>query len=435
MGRSSRLAIGAIAAAVAAGQVAPSHLGAAVALGARGGPARSREARPRLGARALLPVAGRSRRSIAIRLAVVPAGPAPLDVPPDGDGPWTLVVEVDRLAARRTADRDARARRPTPRSGVHGRGDAAALSGRRSRAIASSSTARSGRAPTRPTARTSSGSVRSGRSTSRTLGDRAGARRPRPAPRGAAARRGRGARPRPARARGRTRRRDPDRPARPGRSRPRGGVHDGRRQPRRRDLRLEHRDRRGGHRRDDRTAGAPPSVGRDDRRDRRLRRVRRCVAVGRARGADGRRRPAGARERPRGTRDRGPRLGRDAAARHRPEPHRRRRLPAVVAGDGRPHRLGDAADRMDRARSAAAASRAGWPRASASRSRRRPRRCRSSSSRSAGWRSCRRSSTSSSSRSSRRRWPPASSRWRAACARRSPGRRRSSGPSSPRPAG
>ena len=46
-----------------------------------------------MGARALLPIAV-GAGLVAIRLAVVPAGPALLDRPPDGDGPWTLVVEA-----------------------------------------------------------------------------------------------------------------------------------------------------------------------------------------------------------------------------------------------------------------------------------------------------------------------------------------------------
>ena len=92
MGRSGRLALGAIVAAVAAGQVAPSHLGAAIALGLAcilliG------EVRPHPGVRALLAVA-LGAGLVAIRLAVVPAGPPTLDVPPDGDGPWSLVVEA-----------------------------------------------------------------------------------------------------------------------------------------------------------------------------------------------------------------------------------------------------------------------------------------------------------------------------------------------------
>ena len=76
---------------------------------------------------------------------------------------------------------------------------------------------------------------------------------------------------------------DPDRPARPGRPRPRRRLHDGRREPRRRDLRLEHRDRRRRDRGCRRPARAATPLGRHDRRDRRVRRVRRGVAVGRSR--------------------------------------------------------------------------------------------------------------------------------------------------------
>ena len=92
MGRSSRLAIGAIVAAVAAGQVAPSHLGAAIAL-ALAAILLVGEARPRLGVGTLLPVV-LGAAAVAIRLAVVPAGAPPLDHPPDGNGPWHLVVEA-----------------------------------------------------------------------------------------------------------------------------------------------------------------------------------------------------------------------------------------------------------------------------------------------------------------------------------------------------
>jgi competence protein ComEC len=91
MGRSGRLAIGAVIAAVAAGQVAPSHLGAAVALSLAAilivG-----EARPRLGVASLVPIV-LGAALIVIRLSMVPAGSPPLDRPPDGGGPWTLVVE------------------------------------------------------------------------------------------------------------------------------------------------------------------------------------------------------------------------------------------------------------------------------------------------------------------------------------------------------
>ncbi len=92
MGRSSRLAIGAIAAAVAAGQVAPNHLGAAVAL-ALAAILLIGEVRPRLGAAACLPIV-LGAGAIVVRLALVPAGPPPLERPPDGDGPWRLVVEA-----------------------------------------------------------------------------------------------------------------------------------------------------------------------------------------------------------------------------------------------------------------------------------------------------------------------------------------------------
>ncbi len=91
MGRSSRLAIGAIAAAVAAGQLAPSHLGAAVAL-ALATILLLGEVRPRLGARSVMPIA-LGAGAIALRLAIAPSGAPALDRPPAGDGPWHLVVE------------------------------------------------------------------------------------------------------------------------------------------------------------------------------------------------------------------------------------------------------------------------------------------------------------------------------------------------------
>src|SRR6476659_9118277 len=91
MGRSSRLAIGAIVAAVAAGQIAPNHLGAAVTLGLAA-ILLLREARPRLGVGALLPVTF-GAAAIAVRLTMMPAAPPPPDRPPEGDGPWRMVVE------------------------------------------------------------------------------------------------------------------------------------------------------------------------------------------------------------------------------------------------------------------------------------------------------------------------------------------------------
>ena len=99
MGRSSRLAIGAIAAAVAAGQVAPSHLGAAVAL-ALATILLLGEVRPRLRARSVLPFAF-GAGAIALRLAAVAGGPAGARPPPDGNGPWHLVVEA--VGSPRTA--------------------------------------------------------------------------------------------------------------------------------------------------------------------------------------------------------------------------------------------------------------------------------------------------------------------------------------------
>ena len=92
MGRSSRLALGAIAAAVAAGQIAPNHLAAAIALGSAAillfG-----EVRPRSRPGRFLPVilgAG----LVMLRLGLSGGGPGWLDQPPDGHGPWRLVVEA-----------------------------------------------------------------------------------------------------------------------------------------------------------------------------------------------------------------------------------------------------------------------------------------------------------------------------------------------------
>ena len=91
MGRSSRLAIGAIAGAVAAGQIATSHLGAAVALG-MAAILLLNEARPALRVGTLVPVAT-GAALITIRLAVMPPESWPVDGPPEGRGPWTMIVE------------------------------------------------------------------------------------------------------------------------------------------------------------------------------------------------------------------------------------------------------------------------------------------------------------------------------------------------------
>jgi competence protein ComEC len=90
MGRSSRLAIGAIAAAVSASQIAPNHLGAAVALGIAA-LLLVREVHPRSWVHWALPVVA-GAGLIALRLVLVPAGSPPLERPPAGEGPWTLLV-------------------------------------------------------------------------------------------------------------------------------------------------------------------------------------------------------------------------------------------------------------------------------------------------------------------------------------------------------
>lgn len=92
MGRSNRLALGAIAAAVAAAEVAPSHLGAAIAL-ALAAILLIGETRPRWGAGTFLPVVV-GAGLIAVRLAMVPVGSTTLGLPPEGSGPWPLVVEA-----------------------------------------------------------------------------------------------------------------------------------------------------------------------------------------------------------------------------------------------------------------------------------------------------------------------------------------------------
>ncbi|HEV7603563.1 MAG TPA: ComEC/Rec2 family competence protein [Candidatus Limnocylindrales bacterium] len=92
MGRSSRLATGAIIAAVAAGQVAPGHLAAGVAL-ALAAILLVGATIPRLSARSLLPIA-LGAALIVLRLALIPAAPTAPDVPPAGRGPWHLIVEA-----------------------------------------------------------------------------------------------------------------------------------------------------------------------------------------------------------------------------------------------------------------------------------------------------------------------------------------------------
>ncbi len=90
MGRSARVAAGAIAAAMAADRMGSQYLAAAIALavaallllGEMGASARSRRAWP------LVVGAG----LIVTRLAMAPSGPPTLAEPPPGNGPWELVV-------------------------------------------------------------------------------------------------------------------------------------------------------------------------------------------------------------------------------------------------------------------------------------------------------------------------------------------------------
>src|SRR6185436_10278031 len=90
MGRSGRLAVGAIVAAVCAGQAAPTHLLAGVAL-AMAAVLLLAQVRPTGSLRGLAPVAI-GAGLLAVRIVATPAGPAVLDVPPEGGGPWALAV-------------------------------------------------------------------------------------------------------------------------------------------------------------------------------------------------------------------------------------------------------------------------------------------------------------------------------------------------------
>ena len=152
--------------------------------------------------------------------------------------------------------------------------------------------------------------------------------------------------------------------------------------------------------------GAAPARRRPRRRDRRVRPVRRRVAVGRPGRRDGRRRPARPRDRPGGPSRGGARLGGRAPAPRRSRARPRRRVPAVDAGDRRDPGLGEprSTERLGRL---AGGRVPGWLAESLGVSlAAQAATCRSSSltfgrlaDRVAG------RSTSRSSRSSRRRWP------------------------------
>jgi competence protein ComEC len=89
MGRSGRLAIGAIGAALAAGHIAPNFLGAAVALTLAALLVLG-EAHPRRGVRLVLPIVV-GAGLIAVRLAIAPPSVS-LGLPPEGAGPWSMMV-------------------------------------------------------------------------------------------------------------------------------------------------------------------------------------------------------------------------------------------------------------------------------------------------------------------------------------------------------
>ncbi len=318
MGRSSRLAIGAIAAAVGAGQVAPSHLGAAISLGLAA-ILLVHEVRPSLRAGTLIPVAI-GAALIAIRLAVTPTASILLDTPPDGSGPWALMVEttgsphdgqqVATLVTLPGDDRPFHVAATLPRYPEVIPGDRVVVEG----SVRPRPDSPYGQYLERI------GAVGTHRLANPDRPD--GSRRSCPPPRVAPPGRGRRPDPGPARARGGPGRRHPHRSARPGRPGPRRGLHDGRRQPCGRDLGLEHRDRRRRDRGHDRSARPSSPVDRDHRCDRRLRGVRRCVGVGRSGGPHGRRCPARARDRPGRTGCGRPRLGGRSPSRLRPGTHR-----------------------------------------------------------------------------------------------------------------
>ena len=223
----------------------------------------------------LIGIRGAAGGSSSVGASAIPSGAGPwigvvetVGAPRDGNRPATIRLEGSApllVAATLPVVPGGRARRP----GAGARRDPAATTGRLRRL------------------------PRSHR-----RGGHAARRRPRAAPgrghRRADARglpplrRGR-SRPGAAGAGGRAGGRDPDRAARPGRSRSGRRLHDRRRQPRRRDLGLEHRDRgvdarRAGGWRPAASSGDPHGA-----RDRRVRGVRRAVAVGRPGGRHGRR--------------------------------------------------------------------------------------------------------------------------------------------------
>ena len=288
---------------------APSHLGAGGRARHGGASCSSREARPSGSVRGRC-VAGRRRRRAdrapPRRRAGRAAGRSTSR--PTGDGPWTLVVEA--IGSPRDGQQTATLGTPPGRrAGVHGRGDAAALSGRRpgDRVVVDGHDPAAARLAVRRVPRADR------RRRDADVADaRASSRRPTT----------------PADA---SRRCDAARPRRLTRVLPEpeaglaAGILIGLRDRVDRDLAAAFTTAGVSHvvaisgwniaivaaaiaavagR-----SGPSPPVGRDDRRDRRVRRVRRRIGLGRPRGADGRRRPARARERPRRARATPPSAG------------------------------------------------------------------------------------------------------------------------------
>ena len=287
---------------------------------------------------------------IGLRSATSAEAPPP-GPPPSGDGPWIATVQSVGAprAGHKAGDRAARGDPPVivaatlpyyppvvpgDRVGPD-RQDPAATRGRLRRLPGPD---QRGRDAARGHAR---GAARLGLARRR-------ARRHSPGRRG-------GPRSRNPRARGGSGRGRADRAPGPRRPRPGRGVHDGRREPRGRHLRLEHRHRRvhaRGHRRGTATTPAGNPHG---GRDRPVRGVRGAIGISRPRWRDGRRRPAGSRAGPSRDRRRGTRLGRHRPAARRPGLDRRRGLPPVGAGDRRDHRVGLLDDRAALRRRAGAA--------------------------------------------------------------------------------
>ena len=344
--------------------------------------------------------------AIALRVAAGPSAP-PLSGVPDGRGPWTMLVET--VGSPRDGQQVATLR--TVAAGPAGFRLAATLP--RYPAIEPGDTVEvEGRTRPRPDSPYGQYLERLGAwgsldaDTLRPLDAPDGS--PGPGPGAPAPCRGRRPDRDPPGTRGGPGGGHPYRAARPSRPRRRGGVHDRGREPCRRDLGLEHRDRRSGDRGGGRPVRSTASCGRHGRRHRRIHRVRGRFAVGAARRRDGRRRPARPRDGPGRVRRGSARLGGRRPPAGGPGPRGRCRVPALHGRDRRADRLGHTrvgTTDANRWRPAAAMA-GGEPRGLA----RRPGgdAARSSSPRSGVSLSSPRRSTCSSCRSWPRRWRPVS---------------------------